>query len=258
MALVPYTLEIIRDLLPKIAKQKARTGNILTLSLPDIIATVAEVEGIFGKPVRGHLHVRPDSSHIIRWHKAKTITREIVDTRKLFEVLGYRLHAMDLVKGRGDEIIHNMNDPLPKSLAWMLGNYDLVFDCITNQCFNVAQAMATALRVCRPAGYILHVTPVTQVNQGFYGVSPTTYYDFYEANGCTIEIFRTIVGNYRKEAEIELHRSHRCRQVPDDAMNIALVKKAKHPKEEVVWPIMKKFQTHPTCLLTPDDNRSQE
>lgn len=244
MPLVDYSLQIIADLLPKLAKDPRRTGKVLTLSYPDVIASPQTVVKIFGARTR-NVTIRDDSDRTVRWHKAAGITSEIVDTKALFAALGYDMTAFDITAGRGGEILHDLSQPLPTQEHD--DKYDLVFDCITNQCFNVAEAWRTMLRCCRVGGYILSVTPVQMVNQGFWNISPTAYHDFAEANHCSIT-HRAIVGVYTLKSEMILDAMLRQRDVLDDTMNVVVLQK-QEATPNVVWPVMKKFQLYPTSHL---------
>lgn len=246
MPLVDYSLKVIANLLPMIAKDTRRTGNVLTLSYPDVVAAPQTVTDIFGKRVR-NVAIREDSAQTVRWHKAAGITSEIVDTKALFAALGYAMTAFDVTAGRGGEILHDLSNALPTKEHD--NKYDLVFDCITNQCFNVAEAWRTMLRCCRVGGYIVSVTPVQMVNQGFWNISPTAYHDFAAANRCSIS-HRAIVGVYTAKNELTLDSMLRQREVPDDTMNVVTLQKLE-ATPDVVWPIMKKFQLYPTSHLPP-------
>jgi hypothetical protein len=242
MPLVHYSLEIIRDVLRDVDRDPARTGKVLTLSYPDVICSPDKVEEIFGAAVRGRLVMRADGQGSILWHKAQRITRAVPDTAHLFGLLGYALTAVDLVEGRGGEVLHDLNCPLPPSFH---DQYDLVFDCVSNQVFNAAQVFLSCAACCRLGGYVLHTVPVTMVNQGFWGVSPTTFHDFYAANGFEVLTRTAYLGVYVRAAEIALEPVRRMRNVPDDAMNVVLVRKTSAVTPR--WPVMQKFHNHPRC-----------
>lgn len=248
MPLVDYSLEIVARVLREVDAEPARTGRVLCLSTPDVIAARATVRGIFGPAVDG-VPARPDSDAIANWHKAQHITREVLDTRALFQALGYEMDAVDRTAGRGGELLHDLSDPMPADWPGR-GAYDLVFDCISNQVFNVAQAWWTMVSACRVGGRILSVTPVTMVNQGFWDVSPAAYRDFCDANGLALD-YRSILGVYVRCLPAEtLGTYRRERRVPDDTMNVALMTKVE-ARDRPVWPVMTKFKNHPTCSLAP-------
>lgn len=246
MPLVDYSIEIVRDVTRALNQQGRHNLSVLTLSHPDLVIHPDRLDQIFkGFPfARTKLRLREDAAATINWHKAHSITDKIIDTQSFFAALGYKFTAVDMVEGRGGEIIHDLSEPWPDS--FLIGSgFDLVFDCITNQCFNVAQAMKNAWEATKIGGYCIHVTPVQMVNQGFWNVSPAAYHDFYAANHGEIIRFEHPVGVYTRIANAELSKTKRERVVLDDTMNVVVTKK--HRREPIVWPIMTKFQLFPTC-----------
>ncbi len=73
--------------------------------------------------------------------------------------------------------------------AHLCDAFDVVLDSGTiEHVFDIGQAMKHCLRMTRPGGRIIHLTPSSNaVNHGLYSVSPTLYADFYSASGCSIE-----------------------------------------------------------------------
>lgn len=244
MPLVKYSLEVMKGLLNAVRKDKDRTGEVLCLSYPDLIISPKSLFELYGQRMHS-IKMREDGTKSINWHKANSITTEVPDTADFFHKLGFKMTAVDMVEGRGGEVIHDLNRPLPVEFY---DQFDLVFDCISNQCFNVAQCMASACYACRPGGYIMHVIPMQMVNQGFWNVSPTAYHDFYAANGFDIVRCEYIVGVYERKATLHLDSVRRLRNVPDDTMNLIVAEKQDMPSE-VVWPMMRKFEMYPKCQI---------
>lgn len=243
MPLVDYSLELVNRVLTAADTDPQRTGLVACLAYPDVVASVGTVTRIFGDRVRG-IAARQDSAAIVGWHKAWSITDTILDTSALFRALGYDTVAYDVSVGRGGERFQDLSLRLandPERLA------DLVFDCISNQVFNVAEAWWTMVRLCRVGGHVLSVTPVNMINQGFWNVSPTAYEDFAAANGLQVVERRSVVGVYTEKGQVALEPVRRARGVPDDTMNVVLLRKTE-ARRQPVWPIMTKFQIHPTCL----------
>ncbi len=245
MPLVNYSLRIMKETLDKIDADPLKTGRVLTLAIPDVVASIATVTEIFGDRVRG-VALRSDSDATINWHKARAITDKIVDTKALFLALGYQMDAVDQVEGRGGEIIHDLNRPL----AWEFDNqYDFVFDCISNQVFTVGMCWSNMITACRVGGYVLSVTPMQMVNQGFWNVSPAAYYDFCAANDMELE-YKAVCGVYGNKGYVPVDPVIRQRNIPDDTMNVALMRKTKHREfKDIVYPNMTKFKKYPTCQI---------
>lgn len=250
MPFVPYSLQIVRDQIAHIkAVAPDRKPRVLTLSTPDLIAHRAQLVTIFGADVVSRCTIRDDSEATLNWHKAHHICKQVYDTKSLFEALGCEYVATDMVEGRGGEVIWDLNFPWCDSERTLaaFGNqqFDLVFDCISNQVFNIYQAMCNAWGAVSVGGVIVHVIPVQMVNQGFYGVSPAAYFDFYRANHGEIELFEHIVGVYAEKQRVKLDHMRRERLVPDDTMNVVVARKQR--EQYTVPPNMTKFLQHPKC-----------
>lgn len=242
MPLAAYGLELVRDGLA-LQTGKAR-HQVATLSCPDVVAPADVVARIFPRAA-GKLTFRADSAAICGWHKQAPFP--VPDTRSLFAALGLKLDAFDVTAARGYETIADLNDPLPRAYHH---RYDLVFDCISNQCFNVAQVLATAAQLPRVGGVVAHVVPAKLTNQGFWDVCPTAFAEFYAANGYAILRHQLVVGVYRREAVLPAQGRGRVRGVPDDAMNVVLARRERR-LPRVVWPTMAKFRANPKCLIPP-------
>lgn len=252
MPLVPYSLAIVKreiDKLKTVIGQ--RKPRVLTLSTPDLIAHQAQLETIFGKEVIERCKIREDSVATINWHKAHSICKQVYDTRSLFESLGCEYYSTDMVEGRGGEVNWDLNLPWcdrPDILKQFNNDtFDLVFDCISNQVFNFYGAMCNAWGAVKLGGVIIHVIPVQMVNQGFFGVSPAAYFDYYRCNFGEIEQFDHIVGVYAEKSRVQLDHIKRERLVPDDTMNVVVVRKQRD--HYTVAPYMTKFLQHPKCQL---------
>lgn len=105
------------------------------------------------------------------------------DPIAIFKELGY-IHTdiIDIYQERGCELVVDLNYPS------ILGSYDLVLDHGTiEHCFNIAQAAINLANAVKQNGIILQHLPMNMVNHGFYNISPTWFYDFYETNGFEIK-----------------------------------------------------------------------
>lgn len=245
MPIVSYSLRLIRKALILSRRDPACCNKVLCLAYPDVIASRDEVKNVFGQKMKD-VPARKDGKLSLNWHKAHNITDEVLDTKSMFKELGYEMDSFDIVTGRGGEMIHDLSHPLPP-LHHAHNSYDLVFDCISNQVFNVAQAWWTMIQCCRVGGYIISVTPVQMVNQGFWNVSPAAYEDFFTANGMKVER-QSIVGVYSMKDKIKLDPMIRERHVPDDTMNVVFMKKLRE-QHKPIWPVMSKFKKHPKCQI---------
>lgn len=160
MALNEYTLSLLSQI---------EFTSVLSFGYPDIVVsreTLVEITGIEVEKVSGHGS---------GWHGVKF---PLPDTLEFFQKKGAHLTCVDYKQLRGYEIVADLNYPHD------FGEFDVVIDPGTiEHCFNVSQAAFTAANSVKEGGYILHVNPVSMVNHGFYNLSPTWYFDFYESNG---------------------------------------------------------------------------
>lgn len=252
MPLTHYSLETLRDAVYGV-ELGDRRGKVLCFSHPDLIVTEKKLREIFG--ITAPLKIRPDSAEIIAWHKAEWATKEVVDTASFFDAIGFDLVAMDLEPGRGGEIIMDLgSDLMPEALHQ---RYDIVFDCISHQIFNIPQVMTKAALAVNVGGYAMHLTPVSLTNNGYYNISPCLYADFYTPdNGFEIVELRMVTGVYRKTSERPSEPVRRMRDVKEDSMNVVLAKKTRHVKD-ITWPrLMTKFLSNPKCKGHPKDLKS--
>lgn len=174
MALSSHMLKAIRTLM--------KGGErVAAMGYPDIVIHPKEVESALGAKVY-QLVYRDDSENITKWHR--TDARKIPDSKSFFKLMDMSLEVYDVAAHRGEEIIRDLNYPLPES---DLERYDMVLDVGTlEHCFNIGQAAFNMAGLVKQGGVILHENPFNWGNHGFYGLNPTWYFDFYLENGFEI------------------------------------------------------------------------
>jgi hypothetical protein len=81
-------------------------------------------------------------------------------------------------------LVHDMNYPIAGALRRQLGEVDMIIDpgALTAQ-FNIAQGFQNIDLMLSNHGIVYHRSTVAAPNQMFWGISPTTFYDFYEPRG---------------------------------------------------------------------------
>lgn len=95
------------------------------------------------------------------------------------------------------------------------GTAGAVFDLGTiEHIFNAAQAFSNVCLFLRPGGLIIHCSPMTAYQHGFYNFNPLLFWSFYEANGfeildhtvivSPIETIRSIFVNGAKSRERQI------------------------------------------------------
>lgn len=215
-------------------------GNVCFLSCPDIIARPEEIGTLFDIDPN-ELDIRKDTSDILNWHKAHKYTSKVVDTRQLFEYLGYRVTITDIVQARSGEEYLDLNQPLP--IQHRL-HYHFVFENCIDHCFNLGQAFMNAANMVGVGGYILHLVPLLMINHGFWSISPTTFYDFYEDNGFEIVHYQAFEGIQEIKKVIPTDNPYtRLKNIAHDAMQICIAKRLEWKKES--WPVQHKFRQYP-------------
>lgn len=242
MPFVPYNLAaVVRAL------RGAPAPRLATFATPDLIMRRAAAEQVLGVALPpSRYEPRPDSDLIRGWHKAGRWMGDegVLDTAAVLAAAGIELTAFDVHPARGGEVVHDLNGPVP---AEYHGAFDAVFDCIANQCLNVGEVLRNAVRLLRPGGRAVHCLPVAAVNQGYYSVSPTLLYDFYEAAGFDVEEAAVVAGIYEDRGRTAPERVNRMRGLGDDAVLLFV---ARRPEAGAVVPgttVMTKFRRSPSC-----------
>lgn len=160
-------------------------GSVLSLAYPDMV--------MIGEDVREILGVTPEVfTDNGGWHGKK---HPLPETRDVFAKIGVKVRFVDVHASRGCEEIADLNEPQD------FGKHDLVIDFgTTEHCFNIAQALKNAAEAVRVGGVIFHSVPLCMMNHGFYNFSPTTFFDFYEQNGWTVEVALITSGDKQQPA----------------------------------------------------------
>lgn len=153
---------------------------IAAMGYPDIIYPPEKLNALLhGREVK----YRDDSERICKRHGVPP--HDVPDSESFFEAFGASLDVYDIVQERGDEIICDLNYPIP---AQACGQYDYVLDVGTlEHCFNIAQALVNMACLLKVDGLIFHENPYNWGNHGFYNLNPTLFHDFYTGNGFVIE-----------------------------------------------------------------------
>jgi hypothetical protein len=152
-------------------------GDVLSLGYPDLDVTADQIHKLFG-----YMPKRFTTAN--EWHGRR---EPFPETEELFERLGAKLTVVDFIKDRGMERIANLNEPHD------LGKYDLVIDPGTlEHCFNIGQAFMNAANAVRVGGHVMHISPMTMMNHGFYNLNLTLFSDFYTQNDWTVHDLKVI------------------------------------------------------------------
>ncbi len=116
-----------------------------------------------------------------------------------FTTLGAeRIQSMDASPYEGATLVHDLNEPVPASLA---GRFDAVYDGGTiEHVFNVSAALGNCMRMAKVGGRVFLHTPANNYfGHGFYQFSPELFFRvFCPANGFVIERLVAIEYNLRR------------------------------------------------------------
>jgi hypothetical protein len=243
MSLVALTLSVLKDALASLPAANCPSRRILSLGYPDILASPASLENIFGGEIMSKVGSRADSAQILRWHNAGSVTNNVAEATALFAALGFELDVLDLVQARGGEILQDLNEPIPAS---MHERYAAVIDAGTlEHCFNIAQAATNVASAVALGGFVMHGNPLNMYNHGFYNLNPTWYHDFYAANGFTVESVQIVLDGVSNAPRVAPAPAFgRFRSIPDNATLLVIARrKAVAPLK---WPVQTKYRDNPT------------
>lgn len=211
--------------LNKIACQLARSllkGKVLCLGVPIVLLTDAGVQEVFGVTPRVKLKTP-------QW----VLADQAPDPYDIFEQLGVELTCVDAFAHDGREVIADLNYPQE------LGEFDLVIDAgTTEHCFNVGQALINAANAVKVGGHILHTSPVSMGNHGFYNFCPTLFWEFYSGNGFRIERME-VRGRKGEGRVVEFH--HTSRFPIQDNLAIYCIAK-RQEKVPLTMPVQGKYK----------------
>ncbi len=165
MAISYYPLKLIA---PRLAG-----AEVLSLGFPELLLSGKQVEELFSYKPKKFMRRGSGQRHGMN-----------VDLPDTIDVMGHvckRFHCVDVQKFEGMEEICDLNHPQD------LGRYDVVLDPGTlEHCWNVGQAWLNAANAVKVGGAIMHLSPVSMLNHGFWNFCPTAFFDFYTQNGWEI------------------------------------------------------------------------
>jgi hypothetical protein len=235
-------LKLLIRLRQKLPGEEPR--RLLSLGYPDALIAAPDYQRVLGPDKAARLEWRDDSESVLRWHGLHGKIDRIVQSHSLFALCGYTLDCMDISAARGDEIIVDMNKPLPPEHE---GQFDVVFDGGTlEHCFNVAQGIKNMALACKVGGFCVNINPLNVYNHGFYNMSPTFYADFYGCNGFQVSDIVMLSGHYgtmQPPKVTPLPPIGRFDEAPQRATIMAVAQKTS--ASEIAWPIQAKYRKNP-------------
>jgi hypothetical protein len=216
-------------------------GSACAAGYPDLLVKREHLEALLGVERAARIGTRADSQQILAWHGMKHAFDCVFDTRDTFGQLGFSLDVLDLSAARGDEIILDLNLPMPASFS---RRYDLVLDTGTcEHCFHIGQAAMNLAGLVQKGGYIIQALPLSSFNHGFYNVNPTWFHDFYPANGFDIHLLVGIADIVLAPKFIDLPPHASFSSVPDRTVAVIVAQRVADLKPVV--PVQRKYVVNP-------------
>jgi hypothetical protein len=221
-------------------KQGGRTA--CSAGYPDLLVSADHLTALLGIDKAQRVSVRKDSERILAWHGMRKALDRIFDATDVFRELGYSLDVIDISQARGDEILVDLNRPLPSEFV---RSYDLVLDTGTcEHCFNMGQAALNLASIVTPGGLIIQCMPLNVFNHGFYNANPTWFFDFYPLNGFEIEYFKGVSDVARNPRFFDLPMYDTFPEAPPNSIMIAIARRARMLELKV--PVQHKYAANPS------------
>lgn len=221
MAIEPVVWKLLSELRP---------ARLLCLGYPDLLLP-------HGEP----FPAANDAAAIAKWHCWDGM---VYDTTSALAIMKCEPTYVDIHASRNCERIVDLNRPLPHDL---IGAFDAVLDPGTvEHCFNIGQAFMNCIAALKPTGAVIHTNPLQQINHGFWNISPTTYADFYEHHGFTVEL-SVLIGPLA-DRQVLPSKPHGRFGVHGEAVNLCLAKRSLHPDAiplAIGWPVQHKYRVNP-------------
>ncbi len=163
-------------------KKVGLEGPLITLGNQDVWADYEQLKSFFREMECPYSEAAP-VPHSSRLFSQRPEAKDFVQARTFFEMLGIKeYYDIDKFDIDSPQILHDLNVPVPPELE---SRFNLIIDGGTiEHIFDVRQVMGNIVRMCRPSGWVVHITPSSNyIDHGFYCFSPCFFYDFYQANG---------------------------------------------------------------------------
>jgi SAM-dependent methyltransferase len=187
MALNSTELRVLRDLIVRLATENGRRPRVLLLGYPDLFASDISLKAVGIDLSWDELPKRPleVSRKIWEDHGRPDLSDHLIlDAPALITAFGGDAVVSDAIRWGGEDFVLDLNLAMGRVRSWRLGRFDLIIDPgTTEHCFNVAQAFDNIDRLLAPSGFIYHQAAIAFPNHGFWSISPTTFFDFYQSRG---------------------------------------------------------------------------
>lgn len=200
MALNGCEIKILKSLIDNVASSTGRQARVLMLGYPDILATEKTFSRLNLPVAWESILKRSDAAAVWKGHGRDFGDYPMCESKALIKALGASSMILDAIRwGEEDEIV-DLNLPLSDTMKSRLGQFDIIIDPGTvEHCFNVAQAFLSIVDLLAPSGFVYHQAAVAFPNHGFWSLSPTAFFDFYESRRFTLGKSYAWVGTHDEE-----------------------------------------------------------
>lgn len=194
--------------------------HVLCLGYPDITIKAEALQAEFG--VKAEKFTDHGQAHGAGYPLPET-------THLLVDLFGASsVDYVDAMPSRGVERAVDLNT---RWVQWPQEAGVIINPGTAEHCFDVAAAMFNAWRALAVGGFILHISPMTMMNHGFWNFSPTVFADFAAANGGSV-------------------RDYRARDKDWWEVGVDLANRFKAPAEVVMYCLMTKESSVPDTIPT--------
>lgn len=122
---------------------------------------------------------------------------ELITEQSYFRNFGFSaIHHLDIESGEGAEICFDLSETYAEHHLYE--RYDAVFDFGTlEHVFDVRAALENTVKFLKVGGRVYHAVPANGLPEhGFYQMSPTLFWDYYQENGLVIHFVLTLHAEY--------------------------------------------------------------
>jgi hypothetical protein len=170
-------------------------GTVATLGRQDIsftaeqMAEYAKEVGVALQPVTPELSRKPEMR-----------SRGMIADTTLLRALGFEQSVViDVSSYEHADVLFDLNEPEPPSE--LRGAFDVILDPGTlEHVFQLPNALSNLHTMLRDGGRVIHILPASNyMDHGFYMFSPTFFWDYYNANGWTVNTLRLFSHGLRSD-----------------------------------------------------------
>jgi hypothetical protein len=187
MALNASEIAILKTFVDRLGELRKRRPRVLLLGYPDLLFTESSLAMAGVNLSWESLPKRPAEKSATVWRdhgRPQLSGQPMVEAKGMFDRMGADALVTDFVRWGGEDHILNLNKPAGPWRRWLIGKADLIVDPGTvEHCFNIAQAFDNIDRLLAPGGIVFHESAAAFPNHGFWSISPTTFFDFYQSRG---------------------------------------------------------------------------